>query len=725
MSKTAFERYAPFIQAYIYRKNWADLREVQVEACDAIMDTDQHVIIASGTASGKTEAAFFPMLTLLEEKPSTSVGILYIGPLKALINDQFERLSALLDDSDIPVWPWHGDVAQSVKQRALRQGRGVLQITPESLEAMLMQHSGDAVKLFRDLRFVVIDEIHALMGTDRGLQTLCLLTRLERATNCMPRRIGLSATLHEYDTAQAWLAAGTDRQATVTGIQVHKRSIALHVESFLLPKDEQQAAETMRVYNEFLYNACHTQKCILFSNSRGKAEAVIADLKELAQRRKEADVFYVHHGSVSADLRHDAESALRESKGPVVAAATLTLELGIDIGDLDATFQLGAPFSCISFVQRLGRSGRRTGKSQMMFVTLADRMEERPMDAIPWELLQTIAVIQLYLEERWVEPSVQKPKPFSVLAHQTLSKLMTYGELLPATLAARVLTLPAFQGSITTEEYQLLLRHMLEEDILERMDNGGIIIGLKGAKVTSHYSFYSVFQNEETWHVIHQEHEVGTLDSCPAAQEAFILAGRAWQVLTIDEERQMIYVKPIKNRRIPSWHGRGGDIHERIAQRMRHVLMEDTMYPYLGQQAVQHLAEAREITRQAGILKHQLTVSTDGNYILCPWRGSKIIRTIHCLLSGLLKESFGIGRVYASPYYLQFSSTLAPEAFSELAKALQLSEDDAQKTLSPEKKPTIDKYDWMLSDTLLQSAYVANQLDISGAVAVLHGIADT
>lgn len=170
MSKTAFERYAPFIQEYIYRKKWTDLREVQVEACEAIMDTDQNVIIASGTASGKTEAAFFPILTLLEQKPSESIGVMYIGPLKALINDQFERLNELLDDSEIPVWPWHGDVSQSVKRRALKTARGILQITPESLEALLMRHPGDARRLFTDLQFIVIDEIHALMGADRGLQ---------------------------------------------------------------------------------------------------------------------------------------------------------------------------------------------------------------------------------------------------------------------------------------------------------------------------------------------------------------------------------------------------------------------------------------------------------------------------------------------------------------------------------------------------------------------------
>ena len=163
MSNSAFERYAPFIQEYIYRKRWTDLREVQVEACDAIMDTNKHVIVASGTASGKTEAAFFPILTILEKNPSTSVGAMYIGPLKALINDQFERLNELLDDREIPVWPWHGDISQSTKRKALQVAQGILQITPESLEALLMRHPGDACRLFSDLRFIVIDEIHALM----------------------------------------------------------------------------------------------------------------------------------------------------------------------------------------------------------------------------------------------------------------------------------------------------------------------------------------------------------------------------------------------------------------------------------------------------------------------------------------------------------------------------------------------------------------------------------
>lgn len=408
MSKSAFERYAPFIQEYIYRKKWTDLREVQVEACDAILDTDKHVIIASGTASGKTEAAFFPILTLLEQKPSDSVGIMYIGPLKALINDQFDRLSELLEDAQIPVWSWHGDVSQAHKKKALKVSKGVLQITPESLEALVMRHPGDACRLFSDLRFIVIDEIHALMGEDRGLQVLCLIDRLEKMTGCVPRRIGLSATLNNYAPAMEFLTSGSDKSAIAVGIQSHKRTISLCVESFILPDDESKAVSVMNQYNKFLYDNCHNKKCLIFTNSRQNAEKTIGDMKKEAEKRNESDVFYVHHGSVSAELRKEAETALKENEGPTVAAATLTLELGIDIGDLDSTIQLGAPFSCSSFVQRLGRSGRRTGKSQMMFLNLYYDSHKKPLEAMPWSLLCSIAIIQLYLEERWVEPFEQK-----------------------------------------------------------------------------------------------------------------------------------------------------------------------------------------------------------------------------------------------------------------------------------------------------------------------------
>ncbi len=722
MSQTAFERYAPFIQEYIYRKQWTDLREVQVEACEVILDTDDHVIIASATASGKTEAAFFPILTSLYQNHPNTIGVMYIGPLKALINDQFERLSELLEESYIPVWPWHGDISQSVKKRALKEAQGVLQITPESLEALLILRPGDATRLFSDLRFIIIDEIHALMGTDRGLQVLCLLSRLEKVANCKPRRIGLSATLNDYEPATQFLAAGSNRKVQAVGIKQHKRTISLCAESFVLPDDTEEAGKVMQEYNDFLYENCHSKKCLIFTNSRGDAEKTIADMKEIALKKNERDVFYVHHGSISAALRHEAESALRDINGPTVAAATLTLELGIDIGDLDSTIQIGAPYSCASFVQRLGRSGRRSGKSQMMFLDLYQPSDRNPFEQMPWELLRAIAIIQLYLEERWVEPFELKAKPFSLLAHQTLSTLMTFGELSPSELARNVLMLPAFHSTVSQEEYRKLLQHMLANDYLQRIEGGNIIVGLKGERITNHYSFYAVFQDEQAYHVHSQDGEIGTLDSCPNVDEVFILAGRTWKVHDVDEERKIIYVNPVKNNRIPDWNGSGGHIHTKIIQRIGQVLREDIRYSYLQPKALQVIDDARSIARETGILQKSITPYNERSFYLCPWVGSKTLQTIKNLLTCSLKDSLRIYSVFDRHHYLQITSDLSIAEFTDKLSKLQINIHDPDMVLPENQVPRVDKYDKMVPDELLRTAFLYNDLDMKAAVEVLKGL---
>lgn len=723
MSTSAFERYAHFIQEYIYRKKWTDLREVQVEACDAIMDTDKHVIIASGTASGKTEAAFFPILTLLEQNPSDSIGVMYIGPLKALINDQFERLGELLEDVEIPVWSWHGDISQSHKRKALKTAKGILQITPESLEALIMKHPGDAGRLFSDLRFIVIDEIHALMGEDRGLQVLCLIDRLEKITGCFPRRIGLSATLNDYKPAMEFLASGSDKEAVSVGIQAHKRTISLCAESFVLPEDDANAQKVMDEYNSFLYDNCHNKKCLIFTNSRTNAEKTIDDMKKEAARRKERDVFYVHHGSVSAALRKEAEEALRDNDGPTVAAATLTLELGIDIGDLDSTIQVGAPYTCSSFVQRLGRSGRRTGKSQMMFLNLHKESNKNPLDSMPWDLLRSLAIIQLYLEERWVEPFEQKKKPFSLLAHQTLSTLMSCGELSPSELARKVLLLPAFKNIITTDEYRDLLKFMIEKEYLQRMVNGGIIVGLKGEKICNYFSFYAVFQEEETYKVLSSSGEIGTLNKCPAIGEVFVLAGRAWIVISVDEERKTIYVNQTKSSRIPSWEGEGGDIHSKVLQKVKSILKEETIYPYMQKNAIKVLSDARKIAKESGILEHDIIQYAEKSYFVCPWVGTKEIRTIVRMFACGLKEQLDIRSVVNSGYYLSFTSGLDTEELRKKVTELKCKQENPSMVLNDEQlPPRIDKYDYMVPDNLLRSSYLYNQVDVQSATKLLKGL---
>ena len=214
-----FERYAPFIQDFIYQNDWESLRAIQVAAGDAIFNTDENVLLSASTASGKTEAAFFPILTQFYEDPPTSVGAIYIGPLKALINDQFLRLNDLCAEAGIPVWHWHGDVSQSHKTKMLKHPSGILQITPESLEAMLLHKHAALTKLFHDLRYIVIDEVHSLMRGDRGGQTICLMERLCRMAGVNPRRIGLSATIGDLEATGAFLAAGTGRGTVIPRIE--------------------------------------------------------------------------------------------------------------------------------------------------------------------------------------------------------------------------------------------------------------------------------------------------------------------------------------------------------------------------------------------------------------------------------------------------------------------------------------------------------------------------
>ncbi len=721
MSKTAFERYAPFIQEYIYRKNWKDLREVQVEACSAILDTDDHVIIASGTASGKTEAAFFPVLTKLHENPAKSIGVIYISPLKALINDQFERLNGLLEESHIPVWPWHGDIPQSIKKRALKERQGVLQITPESLESMLMRHPGDAARLFSDLRFVVIDEIHVLMGTDRGLQVLCLLSRLGKLARCNPRRIGLSATLSDYESAMRFIAGGTERKVQIVGLRMQERTISLCVESFEVPDDPAKAGETMQKCNKFIYENSHNKKCLIFTNSRHEAESVIANMKEIALRKHDRDVFYVHHGSVSGALREETEMALRESDGPIVAAATVTLELGIDIGDLDRIIQIGSPYTCSSFVQRLGRSGRRTGKSQMMFVNLEHRNSGvNVFNCLPWNLLTTIAVIQLYLEERWIEPFVLRAKPYSLLAHQTLSVLMSHGELSPPELVRNVLTLPPFRHTITQEEYRDLLQYMLANDYLERMETGAIILGLKGERLANYYSFYAVFQDTQEYRVLSERGAVGTLDYLPAVGDVFVLAGYTWKAEAVDEERKTVYVVPERNKKIPQWTGSKGDVHTRVIQRIRQALIEEKQYPYLQPQAVDLLERSRDLARKSGILERRIIPYGEQSFLLCPWVGTKVMRTMAALFSCGLKDPLEIKSVRNDNYYIEITSKLSADEFFSRLRTIHIDPDDPDLFLKNEEAPQFDKYDFLVPQPLLRKSFLYNRMDLPGALEVIE-----
>ncbi|MGB7444488.1 MAG: DEAD/DEAH box helicase [Coleofasciculaceae cyanobacterium] len=711
MTVEPFEQLAPFIQEYIYTQGWTELRPVQIEACRVIFETDAHLLIAAGTASGKTEAAFLPVLSLLHKKPSTTIGVLYIGPIKALINDQFERLNDLLKQADIPVWAWHGDVSSNRKKKLLKKPQGVLQITPESLESLLINQQTELTRLFGDLRFIIIDEIHAFMDSERGCQIICQLARLSRCMPTPPRRIGLSATLGDYSLAEKWLQSGTNTKVITPKITTGQRKVQLAVEHFYLPEQQEP---TTNPYYQYLFNQSKSRKCLIFANNRTDAEAVIANLRQIAQVKGLTDIYHVHHGSISTPLRETAEKAMNGSY-PAVTAATVTMELGIDIGQLERVIQLNAPSSVSSFLQRLGRTGRRGSPADMRFVcTEAEPIgEELLPELIPWQLLQCIAIIQLYLEERWIEPIEPVKYPFSLLYHQTMSILVAKGELSPATLAQQVLTLPSF-AAITQEDFRQLLRYLIDIEHLQLTEKGGLIIGLTGEKIVRSFRFYAVFPDNIGYVVREETREIGTIIIPLAVASRFALAGRTWEVVEVDTQRKIIFVKQVEGIASTSWRGGSVRIHGKIMLRMRQILEEDLQYPYLQSQAKKRLDNVRQLARLSGLAKDNVLSLTDDTCCIFPWMGTVSFRTLERYLNFFVRESLRISSIRGqSPYFLivKLPSNKCLELKQDIVDFCEkdLTEYDF---VAESEAPQLQKYDEFIPSNLLRKAFALDHLDV-------------
>ncbi|MCL2106029.1 MAG: DEAD/DEAH box helicase [Oscillospiraceae bacterium] len=632
-----YSRLAPYIQEYIYHEGWNALRPVQNAACEALFSSDDHLLLSSGTASGKTEAAFLPILTLLGEQPPRCVGILYISPLKALINDQFARLKGLLEQGRVPICRWHGDVSSTAKERLLQNPRGLLQITPESLESLLTRRPGDCPRLFAELRFVIVDEVHAFMAGERGLQLMCLLQRLERLCGCAPRRVGLSATISNPEAAARWLSAGTQRACRHPVVPESKRKLKLLMECFPreepLPGEERQEPSPLA---RSLYQRTLGKKTIVFTKSRLEAEQAIAALKEIARANKTPDVYRVHHGSVSAALREQAEREMRRSEIPLVTGATVTLELGLDVGDLEQVVQLGAPVTVSSFAQRIGRCGRQGQTAELYFAIEEDAPAPAggdPLEGMHWELVRAIAVLELYLKERWIEPAEGRARSYGLLYHQTMCALLANGgETSAAALARQILTLEAFQN-ITQEEYRLLLRHLLALGQLQRGERGGLLVGIEAEHIVNHHDFLSVFTAPEEYEVRGPGGVLGSVSEKYKPGERFALAGRTWQTLSCDEAKRVITVHPARGAAETRWESFArGRMHARLLERMREILRSDTDYAYLSAGARLRLSETREIARQWGITERWTISFADGGYAVFPWVDTAQLQTLRLAL---------------------------------------------------------------------------------------------
>lgn len=804
----AFNRFAPFVQDFIYANGWESLRSIQVAAADAIFNTNENVLLTASTASGKTEAAFFPILTLFSEDPPASVGALYIGPLKALINDQFYRLNDLCDQADIPVWHWHGDVAASHKRKLLQNPSGILQITPESLEALLLHKHSAISRLFGDLQFIVIDEVHSLLRGDRGGQTLCLIERLSAMAGVNPRRIGLSATMGDPERTGDFLAAGTGRGTIIPRFDEPRRTWRLSMDHFyitgpqaterLTVSTDPQPAEVIsvetlpagapsvedvlaRAYEPdaephdlvastarketagqepphvqgtardttgnntadvsippaaqqelmapsdtapqdadpgigYIFEHTRGRKCLVFVNSREEAESVCTLLRQYCEAMHEPDRFLIHHGNLSASYRQSAEEAMRDEELALTTVTTATLELGIDIGRLERAFQIDAPFTVSSFLQRMGRTGRRDLPPEMHFVIREEQPEPRSMlpETIPWKLLQGIALVQLYLEERWVEPPQLDRLPYSLLYHQVMATLASCGELTPAELAGRVLTLSYFHR-VTADDLRCLLHYLLETDQIEQTERSGLIVGITGERTTNSFKFYAVFQENEEYTVRCESSELGTIVNPPPPGERIAIAGHCWIVEEVDHKRRLVYCTQVKGR-VPAYFGDcPGDINTHVLERMRRVLRETSSYPYLMGNARARLLQARHVARAGGVTERPLINLGGDTWALFPWLGSYAFLALERLLKIKCAKELGLkGLDPSRPYFLQFRMDADEETFYEVCAEAAQSDFDPIELVYPGEVPYFNKYDQFLPESLVRKGFAEGVLDIEG-----------
>ena len=729
-----FDRYAPFVQDYIYRNGWESLRAIQVAAANAIFNTDDHVLLTASTASGKTEAAFFPIITLFSEDPPSSVGCIYVGPLKALINDQFSRLNDLCEEADIPVWHWHGDVAQSHKAKLMKHPSGILQITPESLEAMLLHKHAAIPHLFGDLRFVVIDEVHSLLRGDRGGQTLCLIERLSRLAGVSPRRIGLSATMGEPEKTGEFLALGTGRKTIIPKIEAKGARWRLSMEHFYVKNvqagEDRTDIDALPVLDEktdrapdnadpglgYIFEYTRGKKCLVFVNSREECETVTTTLRQYCERAHEPDRFLIHHGNLSASYRETAEEMMKDESQRMSTVTTATLELGIDIGRLERAFQIDAPWTVSSFLQRMGRTGRRELPPEMWFVMREDEPEARAMlpATIPWSLIQGIALVQLYLEERWVEPPRLDRLPYSLLYHQTMSTLASCGELSPRSLADQVLRLRYFHR-VTQEDYKALLRHLVQTDHIQRTEQGGLIVGLAGERVVNSYKFYGVFQESEEYTVRSEAQELGTVVLPPPVGEKLAIAGHVWVVLDIDRKRHLVYCEQVKGS-IPAYFGLcPGDLHTKILRRMRQVLREEKQYPYLMKNAVARLENARFTAGRSGTAEKPLLNLGGNMWCLLPWVGTYTFLAMERFLKVKCADRLGLKNFdSARPYYMQFTMRADEGTFFQVVSEEIRKPIDPLELVYDKELPLFDKYDEYLPEELVKKGFAYGVLDLDG-----------
>ncbi|TWB89340.1 ATP-dependent Lhr-like helicase [Bradyrhizobium macuxiense] len=527
--ESAYHRLHPKIRRWIRDQGWDELREIQARTIMEVLDGDRDILIAATTAAGKTEAAFLPILTSIADRKASGFSVLYVSPLKALINDQFRRLEELCESMEIPVVRWHGDAPQADKKKAMSKPDGIALITPESIEAMFVRRPADAKRLLSAADFIVVDELHSFLQGPRGLHVASLLRRIDAMAARPARRVGLSATIGDLGQARAWLRpADPDRVAELLA-KSDAPELRLQVRGYVEPLDlddpdhaeggtgsEQDLPRRIALdsISDHLFETLRGENNLVFGGSRRTVESTADRLRRRSEKLNVPNEFYPHHGSLSKVLREELEDRLKDGRLPTTAVCTSTLELGVDIGSVKSVAQIGAPRSLASLRQRLGRTGRRRGTPSVLRIYLREpNIDQKSgiLDRLRPNTIRSVAVVRLLLQG-FVEEAGTSPEIASTLIHQILSVIVERGGIRPKPLYD-LLSGPGPFASIAPADFANLLRHLGSRDVrfVEQAEDGTLMLGQEGEKTAQSRNFFAVFESGEEWRLTVGGRTLGTL----------------------------------------------------------------------------------------------------------------------------------------------------------------------------------------------------------------------
>ena len=545
----AFDQLHPGLQYHLANTlRWNGLRPTQAAAVEPVLAGSDAVVLAP-TAGGKTEAAMFPLLSRMAAEDWQGVSVLYVCPLRALLNNLQPRIDGYCRWLGRSAAVWHGDVSQAQRQKILTERPDVLLTTPESLEAMLVSTKVDPQVLFSGLQAVVVDEIHAFAGDDRGWHLLAVLERLSRVSGRPLQRIGLSATVGNPDELLSWLQGSFHSRASTV----------------VAPAVETPAAPDITVdYVGSLTNAATViaslhagEKRLVFVDSRRQAEELGAALREAGIET------FISHSSLSGADRRRSEAAFADARDTVIVA-TSTLELGIDVGDLDRVIQINSTRTVASFLQRLGRTGRRPDSSRnCLFLCLDDEA-----------VLLASGMLQRW-SQGWVEPVTPPPHPRHIAAQQLMALCLQQHRIGVAEWTQWWGDLPVFDASAPE-----ILEYLVAEGYFET-DGPFLHIGPEAERRFGRRYFSdltAVFTAPPEFIVLAGRVEVGTIGTDLLTESVdgprvLLLGGRSWKVTHTDWDRRRCFVEAADGGGKAKWSGVPGGLSYEVARGMREVLL--------------------------------------------------------------------------------------------------------------------------------------------------------